>query len=94
MPHLGCSFLRKLPVHSSIPANPASQVESIKASTLHRQQQVDSEAVQLQHQQAELTQQMLEFQTRVARAEASVQEREAALGDLQVMHCAGSKGGK
>lgn len=62
------------------------QVESIKASTLHRQQQLDSEAAQLQQQQAKLTQQLLEFQARVGHAEASLQDREAALGDLQVMH--------
>lgn len=60
------------------------QVESIKASTLQRQQQLDSEAAELQQQQAELTQRLLDFQGRVSRTEAALQEREAQLGDLQV----------
>jgi uncharacterized protein YlxW (UPF0749 family) len=60
------------------------QVESIKVSTVQRQQQLDSEAAALQRQEAELNQRLRDFQARVAQAEAALQEREAALGDLQV----------
>lgn len=60
------------------------QVESIKATSVSRQQQLDVEAAELQQQQAELTQRLLDFQARVAHTEASLQEREAALAELQV----------
>lgn len=51
---------------------------------MQRQQQLDNDAAQLQQQDAELTQRLLDFQAQVAHTEAALQEREAALGDLQV----------
>lgn len=60
------------------------QVESMKGSSVQRQEQLDREAAELQQQQVELTQRLSDFQTRVLRTEAALQEREAALGDLQV----------
>lgn len=69
---------------SVVHLNRHHQVESIKVSTVQRQQQLDSEAAALQRQEAELNQRVRDFQARVVQAEAALQEREAALGDLQV----------